>query len=209
VRAAWLLCWLLASCTPLPAPRAADGGPRTELLYVVAGGWHTEIALPAAAARGPLAALRRDFPAAPYLVFGWGARDYYMARDPGIGDLLRAMTPGPAVMLVVPLAVSPAAFAGEANTVALRVTPEGLARLSQRLWDDLAKDAGGAPLVAGAGPYPGSMFYASVGTYDLGHTCNTWTAEALAAAGLPINPAGVVLAGPLLDQLRPLAAAGA
>jgi uncharacterized protein (TIGR02117 family) len=205
---AWLACWLLPGCAPSLAPAVVENEPRTERVYVVAGGWHTEIALPVAAVPDPLAALRRDFPAARYLVFGWGARDYYMARDPGIGDLLRATTPGPAVMLVVPLAVSPEAFAGEANTVALRLTPEGLARLSRLLWDDVAKNAGGSPQAIGAGPYPGSVFYASVGTYDLGHTCNTWTAEALAAAGLPVDPAGVVFAGQLLNQLRPRAAAG-
>ena len=41
-----------------------------------------------------------EFPSAGYLVFGWGARDYYMARNPGIGDILRAVASGPAVMLV-------------------------------------------------------------------------------------------------------------
>ncbi len=208
VRAAWLLCWLLPGCAPPPPAPTADPGPRSELVYVVAGGWHTEIALPSASVRGPLAALQRERPAARYLVFGWGARGYYMARNPDFGDVVRALAPGPAVMLVVPLAVSPEAFAGAANAFALRVTPKGLGRLSEFLWDDLAKDATGSPRAVGAGPYPGSMFYASVGTYDLGHTCNTWTAEALVAAGLPVDASGVVFAGRLLDQLRPLAALG-
>src|SRR5271165_1584522 len=39
------------------------------------------------------------------------------------------------------------------------------------------------------------------------HTCNTWTAEALRAVGLPVNAAGVVFAGQVLDQLPPLAEA--
>jgi hypothetical protein len=45
------------------------------------------------------------------------------------------------------------------------------------------------------------VFYAATGTYDLSHTCNTWTAEALRAAGAPVSAAGVVFAGQLLDQL--------
>jgi len=53
----------------------------------------------------------------------------------------------------------------------------------------------------GTGPYPQSVFYTSTGTYNLGHTCNTWTAEALRVAGLPVNAAGVVFAGQVLDQL--------
>jgi hypothetical protein len=53
----------------------------------------------------------------------------------------------------------------------------------------------------GTGPYPQSVFYASAGTYNLSHTCNTWTAEALRVAGLPVNAAGVVFAGQVLGQL--------
>ena len=210
IPAACLVCWLLSGCAPTPAaPQVPDSAARTGLVYVVAGGWHTEIGLPADLIGGPLAALKPSFPDARYLLFGWGARDYYMAADPGIGDLLRAMAPGPAVILVFPLEVSPEAFAGAANVFALRLSPEGRRRISQFVWSDLAKDAAGAPRAVGAGPYPGSVFYASVGTYDLGRTCNTWTAEALAAAGLPVSAAGVVFASQLLDQLRPLATAPA
>ena len=41
-------------------------------------------------------------------------------------------------------------------------------------------------------------------TYNLGHTCNTWTVEALHVAGLPVTTSGVVFAGQVLDQLPPL-----
>jgi hypothetical protein len=127
-----------------------------------------------------------------------------MARNPGVGDLLRAATPGPAVMLVFPLWVSPAQYVGAANAFALRVPRNGLEGLLGFLWSSLAKDRNGAPYQIGAGPYPHSAFYAAAGNYDLSHTCNTWTAAALHAAGLPVTAAGVVFAGQLLDQLHPL-----
>jgi hypothetical protein len=136
-----------------------------------------------------------------------GGRDYYMAGDPGLGDLLRAAVPGPAVLLVIPLQASPEAFAGAANAFAVPVSRGGAERLSQFLWEYLAKDAEGAPRRIGAGPYPGSVFYASTGTFDLTYTCNTWTAEVLRAAGLPVSSAGVVYAGQILHQLSPPAAA--
>ena len=128
-----------------------------------------------------------------------------MSPDPGLSELLRASVAGPAVMLVFPLAVSPAQFAGPGNAFELRVPSAGIARLAQFLWDSLAKDSAGSPRPVGPGLYPQSLFYAASGTYDLGHTCNTWTAEALAAAGLPVSAAGVVFAGQLVDQVRPLA----
>ena len=171
------------------------------MIYAISGGWHTELGLALDAMSGPLTALKRDFSNARYLVFGWGAHDYYMAQHPGIGDLLRATTPGPAVMLVIPLQISPEAFFGSSNVVALPAPKEGVQRLSQFLWDNLAIDKDGSPERIGAGPYPQSVFYASTKMYNLGHTCNTWTAEALQVAGLPVSPAGVVFAGQVLDQL--------
>jgi uncharacterized protein (TIGR02117 family) len=184
--------------------RYAGSAPPTEAIYVISGGWHTELGLPLEALSGPLGALKPDFPNARYLVFGWGARDYYMAQNAGIGDLLRAITPGPAVMLVIPLQISPEAFFGASNVFALPAPPEGIRRLSQFLWDYLAVDQEESPRRIGTGPYPRSVFYTSTGTYNLGHTCNTWTAEALRAADLPVSPTGVVFAGQILDQLPPI-----
>ena len=152
IAAAFLLAGAFAR--PSAAAAAPEGGA-SGLVYVVAGGWHTELDLPVAAIGGPLAALE---PAgARYLVLGWGAQDYYMARDPGLADLLRAAAPGPAVMLVVPLTVPPQAFAGADNVWPVAVSRDGARRLSQFLWESLAKDPRGAPQRVGAGPYPQSV----------------------------------------------------
>jgi uncharacterized protein (TIGR02117 family) len=174
------------------------------VIYVISGGWHTELGLPLEALSGPLAALKPDFPSARYLVFGWGARDYYMAQNFGIGDLLRAIAPGPAVMLVIPLQISPEAFFGASNVSVLPAAPEGIQHLSQFLWDHLTTEEKGTLDRIGTGPYPQSVFYTSIGSYNLGHTCNTWTAEALRVAGLPVSATGVVFAGQVLDQLPPI-----
>jgi uncharacterized protein (TIGR02117 family) len=193
-------------CAASPAEPPPAPAPQGAVVYVIVGGWHTELGLPTASISGPLAALASSFPGTRYLVFGWGARGYYMARDPGFGDLLRAATAGPAVMLVFPLAVAPAAFAGAADALAIPISRAGADRLSRFLWEGLAVDRNQTPRDLGAGPYPQSVFYAATGTYDLSHTCNTWTAEALRAAGVPVTTAGIVFAGQLLDRLRPLAA---
>lgn len=189
----------------LLAPRAAAVAafaPPSPIIFVIAGSWHTELALPIGSIAAPLKALMPQFPGARYLVFGWGARGYYMARHPGFEDLLRAARPGPAVMLVIPLAVAPVAFAGPGNAFPLAISPDGAARLSRFLWDDLAGARNHPPRGLGPGPEPQSVFYAAAGTYDLSYTCNTWTAETLRIAGVPVSAAGVVFAGQLIDQLR-------
>lgn len=198
------MCALTDCSTTAPVEQPARSGPRTDVIYVISGGWHTEIGLPAAEMSTPVAALKPDFPTGRYLVFGWGARDYYMARNPSIVDLLRAAAPGPAVMLVIPLQVPPEAFFGVSNVFSIPASQEGIEHLSRFLWDYLVADAETSPRRIGTGPYPQSIFYASAGTYNLGHTCNTWTAEALRVAGLPVTASGVVFASQVLDQLPPL-----
>ena len=170
----WILCGL-AGCIGASSGEPDTGSAsRTKLLHVISGGWHTEIGLPVGTIGGPLAALKAEFPGARYLVFGWGARDYYMARNPGLGDILRALAPGPAVMLAIPLQMAPEAFFGASNVVVMHVSPDGLLRLSEHVWSYLAMDKERLPRRIGTGPFPQSIFYTSTGTYNLGHSCNTW-----------------------------------
>ncbi len=107
-------------------------------------------------------------------------------------------------MLVTPLQIPPEAFFGASNALTVRVSRAGIQRLAQFLWEYLVLDSEGHPHVVEAGPSRQSIFYASTGTYNLAHTCNTWTAEALRITGLPVSASGVVFANQVLDQLPPL-----
>ena len=143
----------------MPALHLAGSATRDDVIYLIGGGWHTELGIRSQAISGPLATLKSSFPTARYLVFGWGARDYYMAENPGIGELMRAVLPSPAAMLVAPLEVLPYISAAADNTFALPISRAGVNRLSAFLWDDLAKDEEGMPRRIGAGPLPQSFFY--------------------------------------------------
>jgi uncharacterized protein (TIGR02117 family) len=203
-----LLAASLALSGCVAAPVAPDRAPKDERLYLIAGGWHTEIALSRERAEGLPPALLAEFPGARYLVFGWGARGYYTARDPGLGDALRALLPGPAVTLVIPLRAPPAAIYGAENVMTLAVSRPGMARLRDYLAASIAIAPDGTPRRAGTGPDPGSLFFQSTERYDAANTCNTWTAKALHAAALPIDATGVVFAGEVLGQAKPLAIEG-
>lgn len=205
---AWLLgalAHLLAGCAWTPVAPYEGAAPADATVYLILGGWHTEIGLPAEAT-GRFSA--EGFPGARYLVFGWGELGYYTARDPGSGDALRALIPGPAVMLVIPLPASPAQQFGTENVLALPLSQPGLSRLIEYLEGYAAMESDGTLRRVGAGPESGSMFYASTGSYSVLRNCNTWTAEALHVAGLPIDARGVIFAGQVASQARPLVAGG-
>lgn len=188
-------------------------GPYGILVHVVRRGWHTDIAVPVA---GPgwalipeLASLARDFPGLRHLVFGFGDRAYLL--EPGAGPLamLRALLPGRGAILLTALAATPEAAFGPGAVVALPLAGPEFSRLQQFLAGSLDR-AGLGPgdrlRPIAAGPYPGSVFHASTITYAATYTCNTWTAEALAVAGLPLHADGIVLAQQVMARVGTIAA---
>jgi hypothetical protein len=198
----------LVACSTLrgekPAvPTAEDAGPRVVVL-VIKRSWHTDIGFNANDLGLPLASLRTRLPAARYLLFGFGDRHYLMNRGSSADGLLGAVWPGAGVILVTGLASTPEAAFGAANVMHLMVTPRQAQSLRTFIWNALGGPQDAVSLL-GAGPYDGSLYYASPTRYSGLHTCNTWTAEALGSAELPVSSFAVELSGQVWRQVRKIA----
>jgi uncharacterized protein (TIGR02117 family) len=194
----------LAGCRSTPLPTYQEAPSDGVTTYLIAAGWHTEIALPIHAIHDPLSAVTPDSPSAQYLSFGWGERRYYMARTPTFDDAMSALFPGPAVLLVTPLYSPPRDSRTSAQVFEVSLSTAGVDRLSNYIWAAFEKSSDGRPRRLAAGPEPGSAFYGATGTYSATYTCNTWTAEGLRIGGIPVTPAGVVFASQVTEQLRSL-----
>ncbi len=168
---------------------------------IVDSGWHTGLILPAAELGPSLAGLRHQFPHAKYLVFGWGNRRFYEAADPGIGMAVMALFPSASVVFVQ--GVTLGAHGAPPGVVVhwLCISPAGLRRFDAYLDEYIRKEP---PPDATADSWLQGEFFASTGTYDAFHTCNTWTAEGLRIAGLPVRATGVIFAGQVMSEIRPL-----
>ncbi len=195
----WFMC--LSGCTAAPLP-VLDAVPRTETIWLIARGWHTDIAMPAARVSGATGRLRMVFPDVVTLTIGFGDRAYLTHPLTGSGDMIAALAPGPGALLVTALRGAPEASFPAGDVVRLSVSAPGMSRLN----DFVAHSLGGRPRLLAQGPYPGSLFYASDDTYSAFHTCNTWTAEALREAGLPVRAAGVLFQSGIMSQARRIAA---
>ena len=145
--------------------------------------WHTEIGVPAT--------LLPEYasPGVTLLLLGFGKRDFMLAREPGIADYLAGPLPGPGAMEVIGLAEAPS------SGIVLRVTTAGLSGLAAGLRGSFAP---GPVLIE---MRQDRRYYAASRGYTRGYTCNTWTAEMLALAGLDVRPDGVVLAGGVMRQV--------
>lgn len=180
--------------------------PQTETIYVIGRGWHTDIGVAAARVPGELESLRQLFPGTTTCTFGFGARAWLLDTRKGLDDVVQALLPAPGAILVTALRTSPTEAFGADHVVTLAVTEAGFDRLLRFLAASFQLDRNGAPRLLTSGPYMGSAFYAASPTYDAVHTCNTWTAEALHTAGVPVSTAGVLFASQVMAQARAAAA---
>ncbi len=93
---------------------------------------------------------------------------------------------------------------GDAGVIRLTLNPSEAGRLEAFVWNSLAATEG-VVRVLGPGPYADSFYYAATARYSGLHTCNTWTAEGLKAAGLPIRSFAVEFSGQVWRQVRRIA----
>jgi uncharacterized protein (TIGR02117 family) len=204
---AWLtLAFLPGACAAPVVPTAQLGPPGNAVVYVIERSWHSDIGLPVDELTGPLTGLAQRLSGVQFLTFGFGERQFLLARRETLGGMLNALLPSRSALLMTALSATPEAAFGVQHVVALHVSRDGLARIEAAVWQELEKSPASEPVRLADGPYPGSVFYAAQGTYDAFNTCNTWTAEMLRAGGLPVRTAGVLFVGQVMGMARPIAA---
>jgi hypothetical protein len=201
-----------------PSSRVQSSTARQDIavIYVARRGWHVDIGFAAADLEPPLKSVLDEFPGAQYLFFGFGDRRYLLARHRNAPVLLAALWPGRGMILATGLTSSPAAAFGAPHVVALAVTVRQASAAQDYVWHSLETAAGDTaagsdpqavdkPVKSyAAGPYEGSLFFTAVPKYSALHTCNTWAAEALVAASLPIHSGGIIFAGQLWKRVLQL-----
>lgn len=201
VAAIWVIAVLLAGCSS-PEPAACPAPlPIAEYVYVRSHGWHVDIGMSADSIAGPLTVFRDIFPGAPALMFGYGKRTFFTARAETFSEYLLGPLPGPAVIQVTGVGSTLADAYPPGDLLVMRLPPGGARKLSDFLWHDIALDKAGQPLLVGPAGFLGSQFYAAVTGYSLAHTCNTWAANALQAAGVPVQGDGVVFSGQVVARV--------
>lgn len=174
-------------------------------VYLVNIGWHVGIALPIDSALRRAMPEAAAFPDAEFIEIGWGDRDFYRAEDPGnLTALKAALLPTNAVVHLHGFARPVAERFNRSEILEITLSDREFAGLFGHIHASFERGGnGGASEVEGPGLYAGSSyFYKATGEFHLMRTCNTWIAEALAAAGLDVNPQGIITAGGVMEAAR-------
>jgi uncharacterized protein (TIGR02117 family) len=190
-------------------PWTAGAASSCRSVYVLRHEWHAGIVVDRREVGTAYGLDAPDLLAQDWLEFGWGDADFYQDREAGFLLGLKAMLlPNDSVMHVNGFDGAPDRAFPKNEMLALRLPPDGYARLLAFIKASFKHDAEGRARRLGPGLYGVSYFYEGEGTYHAFRTCNTWVAEALAAGGFPIDPSGIVTVGQLMDALRGKTAAG-
>jgi uncharacterized protein (TIGR02117 family) len=201
----FVIVFLTYACSN-PAAEIHFRGEETlvRTVFIVHDAWHAAIVIKKADIPAAVLPEIRDFPSAEYLEFSWGDRDYFPAPDGGLGLALKAAfwSSGSILHVVGFRDAVENTFPG-AETIEIVLSEEAFQRLIQFISDTFSRPHPPAPAEPRPGLFPNGKFYSAEGKFNLFRTCNTWVAEALSAAGLPISPGYVITAGSLSHQVRP------
>lgn len=191
--AALALILALAGCAT-PAVQACD--ERGEEVAILQRGIHTELMLPRAMVEHGLPAIAERHPQGRVFAFGFGKEGVVGQDPPSILAILASGLPGPAVVEVTSLANLPA------EAIGLPLPEAGRAPLLAFLRDTMAAEA---EITEGA--RPDRSFHPAAYLYTLAYNCNTWLADALRRAGLPILALPGQTGSVLMAQARRVPAA--
>jgi uncharacterized protein (TIGR02117 family) len=203
-----ILLLSLAFCLLLTSSHAVGGwacipqDDNCRPVFIVHDSWHAAIVLREDDL--PSAALPElaDFPEARFIEFSWGDKDYFPDPNSGFSTAVKAAVwSSGSVLHIVGFQENVRAFYPRSQIVELRLSAPAYDRLVSFLSQSFSRSPEKRRALASSGLYPYSRFYPSTGKFSLINTCNTWVAEALETAGLPVSAGLVITAGQLAEEL--------
>jgi uncharacterized protein (TIGR02117 family) len=167
----------------------AEGEPAQ--IYLLTGLLHADFAIPVDdALRKRFAFLREggipvDHPNLRYLVFGWGARDFYtktrMLADIRLLPALKGIVGDTSVMHV--LAAND--VKKDESAVPLSLPPGGLDRLLGFIERSFQRNGLAVQPIEGVSYGMSDAFFEGAGRFHILRPCNIWVAQGLREAGVP------------------------
>jgi hypothetical protein len=176
------------------------------MMGVIDIGWHTGLIIPAGELTGTLRTIGKYFRVKPrYWIIGWGNRSYYMAKNPSIWEGISALFPSRSVVMMRAVQhLSVVTHQPGIRTWWLPLNFKNRNQLDAYIAHFILNKPSSRFIFIKHGPYPHSKFFASTGRYDLFHTCNSWTINALKKSEFPVHTSGVIFAGQVASQLNKL-----
>lgn len=202
LRACVFLSFLLAGCASMPPTKNIPVANTKHTIYFIYRGWHTSILLDAKLVAAHNPQLASDMKGQRYARIGWGDGDYFTGKSKSTTAAAKALVAsGYSAVQVLVYEYEPFEEIPSETIVPLAITDEGIGKLLAYLGNSIAVDQQGQLVrLQGYGDIAGSSFFKSRDHYSVFSNCNTWSGNALRAAGLPV--ANRLTAQGVFDQAR-------
>jgi uncharacterized protein (TIGR02117 family) len=206
---ALFLVLLTTACATRPDVAAIPLTDTPHTIYYIYRDWHTSVMLDAVTYRNlsKLPALNTSLSTevapAGYVRIGWGDGDYYTGKSTSVVTATRALIASAySAIQVIGYTADPFARIPAETRVPLQITDQAMRELVTYVDASFARgDADNLLPLQGYVENSGVFFEASQ-RYGLFNTCNTWSSNALRAAGLPIRGAFNLTAQSVFEQAR-------
>ncbi len=209
---ALLLICFMSACATRPDFAAVPVNDTPHTIYYIYRDWHTSVMLDADTYRRlstlPLinTALNTEVAPASHVRIGWGDGDYYTGKNTSVVTATRALIASPySAIQVIGYTADPFERIPADTRVALHITDAAMRELVSYLDASFARNDQATLLPLQAYVENSGAFFEASQRYGMFNNCNTWSGEALRAAGLPIRSAFHLTASSVFEQARAIA----
>jgi uncharacterized protein (TIGR02117 family) len=200
-----LLFLILTHTGPASAANEWTCSPKEKhclTVFVVYDSWHAAIVLRKEDLSTATLPELADFPDVRFIEFSWGDKDYFPDPDSGFSMALKAaFWSSGSVLHLVGFDDEPRQLYPKADIIELGLLRANFDRLVGFLSQSFLRSNSKGRAQASPGLYSYSRFYPSNRKFSLLNTCNTWVAQTLETAGLPVSASRVITAGQLSEQI--------
>ncbi len=180
------------------------GASENRTVYILDHGMHSGIGF-RQDDTGSCLTLREIGNDAEYVEIGWGDEAYYPADESTSGMTMKAaFWPTGSVLHVAAVKGRLHDFFPDSKIFALELTREGFDRMCTRIVKQFVRSEDGTIAALQPGQYDGSYFYKSTGSFHLFNNCNSWTAQMLREAGVPISTLNTLTSSQLMMRAERL-----
>lgn len=209
---ALLLALLVGACTTRLDVAAIPLADTPHTIWFIYRDWHTSVMLDAETYRNLSelpqinTTLNTEVAPAGYVRIGWGDGDYYTGKNTSVLTATRALIASSySALQVIGYTADPFERIPEETRVPLRITDAGLRELVTYLDASFVQDAEGNLQQLQAYVENSGVFFEASQQYGFLNTCNSWSSDALRAAGLPVRGTLNLTAQSVFEQARAIA----
>lgn len=213
VRLFALFCvFITTACATRPDLSAVPVADTPHTIYYIYRDWHTSVMLDGDTYRRLSklpqvdTTLNTEIAPAGYVRIGWGDGEYYTGKSTSVMTATRALIASRySAIQVIGYTADPFERIPADTRVALRITDDAMRELVRYLDASFVRDERDQLNPLRAYVDNSGVFFEASQHYGLFNNCNSWSGDALRAAGLPIRGAFNLTAKSVFEQAKVIA----